>query len=127
MDDYWSDIRMGIRTPRSRRDGRVLSQETARRITRAKTLCKTWPYCYWCGKLLTSDIASVEHIVPLSEGGENDLSNIGLSCTRYNNECGLKRFKPDKQVEMCQEPNERAGFRNREEWKDRNNEEPEDV
>lgn len=134
MDDHWSDVRNGIdkgrfgdlglhslrRKPRTKRP--TNAQKLAKRIGRAKTLVKRWPHCYWCGKCLTSDMASVEHIVPMSEGGKNKMSNIGVSCKRYNSERGLMYFHPDRVVKMCQKPDDFAGFRNREDWKRRNQE-----
>jgi 5-methylcytosine-specific restriction endonuclease McrA len=41
--------------------------------------------CMWCGKRITFDGSSVEHIKPLAEGGTSDPANLGLSCKRCNN------------------------------------------
>ena len=75
-----------------------------------------WPYCYWCGKNLSKEESTVEHLVPRSEGGNSGNKNIALSCGKYNSArdllvyppaCGIEHCKP----ELCQKPNEKAGVR----------------
>ena len=39
-----------------------------------------------CFRLLWPSVASIEHILPRSEGGENVLENYGLACTRINSQ-----------------------------------------
>jgi hypothetical protein len=43
--------------------------------------------CEYCQSQLafSADSFSVEHIIPLSRGGTDDLSNLALSCQRCNN------------------------------------------
>jgi 5-methylcytosine-specific restriction endonuclease McrA len=43
--------------------------------------------CEYCQSQLkfAADSFSVEHIVPLSRGGSDDLSNLALACQRCNN------------------------------------------
>lgn len=51
------------------------------------------PHCMWCGKWLHNDdghvqpqeyphchVATLEHILALSEGGTDELDNLGLAC-----------------------------------------------
>lgn len=45
------------------------------------------PYCHWCGNRLGVDV-SLEHIIPVSEGGDDRIENLALSCQRYNTERG---------------------------------------
>ena len=43
--------------------------------------------CYYCGKLIYSSLDKERHIdhkLPISRGGSNDISNIALTCARCN-------------------------------------------
>lgn len=51
--------------------------------------------CFWCGVPLRleastkgAEKATLEHIVPLSRGGTNDLVNLTLACGRCNSSRG---------------------------------------
>ena len=53
--------------------------------------------CYYCGKNLPKEKATVDHIKPISLGGEDKPSNFCISCFDCNNEKGGKTlgwFKP---------------------------------
>lgn len=41
---------------------------------------KTKGHCYLCGEFVDYDFFEVEHKVPLSKGGTNDLSNVFCAC-----------------------------------------------
>lgn len=53
------------------------------------------PRCYWCGKVFSDrknkygvwldGCPTIEHIVPLSEGGTDDEANLALACQLCNN------------------------------------------
>jgi 5-methylcytosine-specific restriction endonuclease McrA len=64
---------------------------------------------YWCGKELAPDEATVEHIVRRADGGGNRLRNIAITCARFNS------GRHDG-AEPCQNPDGKAGFRNKAEW-----------
>ena len=51
---------------------------------RACHLVAKWPHCYWCGKSLLPEEATIEHIVRQADGGSNKPENIAMSCARYN-------------------------------------------
>ena len=59
--------------------------------------------CYWCKRTMTFDwpppgqprppnVATIEHIVPLSRGGLHDWSNLALAC----NSCNTSRLSRPK-------------------------------
>ena len=84
-----------------------------------------WPHCYWCGKELSIDESTVEHLIPKSEGGSQKSTNIALSCGGYNSgrellvprvtgqrADGLGSKRPLPWVpELCQEPDDKAWVR----------------
>lgn len=41
---------------------------------------KTKGHCYLCGEFVDFDAFEIEHRIPLSKGGTNDLSNLFCSC-----------------------------------------------
>ena len=49
-----------------------------------KALIKKHPFCHWCGKPLTLDASTIEHIIPLSRGGLNNMNNFALACQECN-------------------------------------------
>jgi len=62
-------------------------------------------FCYYCGELLYSsfdkDGVHVDHKIPLSRGGQNDITNIALSCARCNLQKGTKT--PEEFLKMVNE------------------------
>jgi 5-methylcytosine-specific restriction endonuclease McrA len=53
--------------------------------------------CIFCNKKLCinlqgipDDNVTIEHIIPKSKGGTNDLENLALACSRCNNEKGIR-------------------------------------
>lgn len=51
---------------------------------RIKIYRKTKGHCYLCGDFVDFDSYEIEHKVPLSKGGTNDLSNLFCSCHTCN-------------------------------------------
>lgn len=45
---------------------------------------KTEGHCYLCGEFVDFDSFEVEHHIPISKGGTNDLDNLYCSCTTCN-------------------------------------------
>lgn len=41
--------------------------------------------CYVCGKHVTKQDASLEHIIPLAKGGTDDMENLSISHVTCNN------------------------------------------
>jgi 5-methylcytosine-specific restriction endonuclease McrA len=44
--------------------------------------------CFYCGKLMTLSTITLEHLIPLSMGGKNELSNMVLAHEKCNKEVG---------------------------------------
>lgn len=55
---------------------------------------KTAGHCYLCGEFVPYDLFEVEHYIPISKGGTNDMSNLFPACYCCNS---IKRdVYPDK-------------------------------
>ena len=52
------------------------------------TLLRKSPTCHWCGKQLTLQTATVDHVIPLSRGGSNGMDNVELACVKCNQDRG---------------------------------------
>lgn len=67
-------------------------------LTNAKLAVRDRFMCCYCGDVLPMRKLTREHIVPVSRGGEDDWSNVCISCSPCNgrkadrllNECGMK-------------------------------------
>jgi len=40
--------------------------------------------CCWCGMLLERSFANIDHVLPLSEGGQHTAANLVLACANCN-------------------------------------------
>lgn len=63
-----------------------------RRLQREALLLRDGPNCYYCGNYTTSIVPdghpllrTVEHLIPRSNGGNNQLNNLVISCFTCNN------------------------------------------
>jgi len=59
--------------------------------------------CAYCGEKLTLETRTIDHIVPLSEGGSNYITNFFPACTHCNAlkaSLSLRDFKEQLRVEM---------------------------
>ena len=50
------------------------------------------PKCVYCGSKLTDENATSDHIVPISDGGNNTQVNLMVCCKKCNNERGNMSF-----------------------------------
>jgi 5-methylcytosine-specific restriction endonuclease McrA len=48
------------------------------------------PHCKYCGKELTIDNSTLDHIKPVARGGTNHPDNLALACGPCNNKKGNK-------------------------------------
>lgn len=46
--------------------------------------------CCWCGKSLTLETSTLEHIIPLASNGLDNANNRTLACKKCNNDRGSK-------------------------------------
>lgn len=65
-------------------EDRIIFTKEQKDVILSKTSCK----CARCGQLLTIDSMTVEHIVPLSKGGTNDIKNLVSLCYDCNQNKG---------------------------------------
>ena len=50
--------------------------------------------CYYCKKLLTRFTATLDHIQPVSQGGDNSLQNLITACMHCNSRRGSRPASP---------------------------------
>jgi 5-methylcytosine-specific restriction endonuclease McrA len=48
--------------------------------------------CFYCGKLLTCNNLTIDHFIPKSKGGTNEIQNLRLACKRCNSDKGNKDY-----------------------------------
>lgn len=54
-------------------------------------MCEIFDWkCAYCGSELTPETATIDHIIPLSRGGEHSINNIAPACSRCNSQKGDK-------------------------------------
>ena len=75
-------FRAAFRPPLRHRGDRISRKPTYREDK--KVLLARNPHCMHCGRHLTSRIATIEHIVPISRGGADHPNNWGLACLECN-------------------------------------------
>jgi len=47
-------------------------------------------FCFYCGEIIKHNNCNIEHIIPLSIGGANNINNVVFSCGRCNRTKGNK-------------------------------------
>lgn len=47
-------------------------------------LIRVHPYCGYCGRRVGRNTATLDHAIPVSRGGTDDLSNLVLACRPCN-------------------------------------------
>lgn len=52
--------------------------------------------CFYCKKKIPYQLATIEHIVPVSKGGTNKSYNLAICCAKVNNLRGNKPTKAAK-------------------------------
>jgi len=59
-----------------------------RYATYRSTLLRTCPWCAYCGRSLTEEMATLDHLLPRAKGGENYPDNLVLACVGCNQSKG---------------------------------------
>jgi DNA-directed RNA polymerase subunit N (RpoN/RPB10) len=54
--------------------------------------------CFYCGKSLTNKEVTIEHIIPKSSGGKDNLDNLAVCCRSINQM--LSDISPKKKIEL---------------------------
>ena len=72
------------RGPRKRRRRRRTLRQRRRHLFQLNPVCK------YCGVALQWESSTVDHVVPISKGGTNDLQNLVLACKPCNTRKGNK-------------------------------------
>ena len=63
-------------------------RQLARELRKSRwwqNLCATDAHCYYCGKPLKPSEVTMDHVVPISEGGRSVKSNVVPACKDCNN------------------------------------------
>ena len=55
-------------------------------FSKAEIVARDGLNCHLCGKLLTEKEATVDHVIPLSEGGHHRAENAKIACEKCNRE-----------------------------------------
>lgn len=67
---------------------RKLSCERRKRFRRMLFGGREWVECHYCGARLTESSVTLDHVVPLSRGGEMGIRNIVMACQKCNQRRG---------------------------------------
>ena len=81
---------MATPSPESRSRLRMSGRDKKRR--RESLLRRNGNRCTYCPALLTSETATLDHIVPKNKGGRDCLTNLVLACFPCNRAKGDKSF-----------------------------------
>lgn len=74
--------------------GQRITTPRVRRARRSEVWTKTGGRCYYCGiELDPSTNASIDHLIPQSEGGLHSLENVVPACRRCNSAKGTKSLE----------------------------------
>ena len=73
-----------VRTEAERRQARFAKKS---RTYFARLVLRDGPHCKACG---TTDNLTVDHIIPMSRGGSDDIDNLQLLCRRCNSRKGAR-------------------------------------
>ena len=65
-----------------------------RRRRKKKAYAQWRGRCFWCHERLTTEAATVDHLLPLSLGGTNERPNCVLCCFRCNQGRGNRLSPP---------------------------------
>lgn len=66
-----------------------------RRQTKVRLLMceRPWVECHYCGRRIEPGTATLDHIVPQSQGGTHSVSNLLLACKPCNSKRGCTPYQ----------------------------------
>ena len=86
--DYWKMYRATEQGKTVKRNSnhkrRTLTKNGDVTVQQLKELYLTAKNCYWCNTKLNKNNTHLDHLMPLSKGGEHTLSNLVISCRKCN-------------------------------------------
>jgi 5-methylcytosine-specific restriction endonuclease McrA len=97
-------LRAQMRLSRRRRKNRMTAQPGDASATQIASLLSNAKRCRYCGCWFGKKEKTIEHFMPLSRGGTNQLSNLGVACRNCNNKKGAKlpsQFAVNGQPMLC--------------------------
>lgn len=59
--------------------------------------------CQYCGRMAPDVILEVDHVVPVAEGGNNDILNLVTSCKDCNRGKGKRKLSNKSELKLQQE------------------------
>jgi hypothetical protein len=65
---------------------------------RSSLLIKQRGSCYWCRNWVSASRATIDHMIPLSQGGADSLRNLVVSCEICNRARGNRAIHPIRKV-----------------------------
>lgn len=81
-----------IQKRKARRDRRRKNNKVNKRLRKLLLTNVLSASCHYCQKEFTADDLTIEHIIPRSQGGTNDIENVTLACLPCNQEKGRETF-----------------------------------
>lgn len=85
LETYLDDHRFGTKTE----ERKLFTYEERKSILKS-----SYGICAHCGKKLTTKTMTVEHIIPISRGGTNDMENLTALCKECNKKKGNMLYLP---------------------------------
>ena len=73
-----------------------MSWTSQRRNWKNRLMASGPVYCAYCIEELTVSTISVDHVIPICEGGKSRISNYLLACIKCNKERGKQYLKDKK-------------------------------
>ena len=63
-------------------------KEEAKHIVKNELLKRDGTECFYCGKKTSKDDRTIEHILSVASGGNNNIANLAVSCISCNKKAG---------------------------------------
>lgn len=87
--EAWSAFQRGSTSWRPANKVERTTKGARKRMAKVRRLIKRdGALCIYCGDALTEEAATIEHVVPLSQGGPDRLINMALACSGCNHGLG---------------------------------------